>query len=141
MSATLRPISLFTAAGAPAARRTLVIRWEISPNALLASPGAAILNGQAAKLRSVALVCRVDESTSRAELALSLTTGESHTIALSENRRIERTAIGDVEHIEVPGLLTLAMHDEQILYARTPLLTQALALPGGTYDGPAIAAG
>lgn len=141
VSTTLRPISLFPTAPAPAARLALVIRWDISPTALLASPGAAILNGQAAKLRSVALICRVDDSTSCAELTLNLITGESHTITLSENRRIQRATIGDIEHIEAPGLLTLALHDDRILYARTPLLTQVLALPGGTYDVPAIAAG
>ena len=121
----------------------LAICWTISPTALLASPGAAILNGQAAKLRACALVVHVDHAVARAELAVELTTGERTVIPLAAPAPIERATDDIIESIEAPGLIALTLRTEgdapAILYARTPLLEHALALPGGVYDAPTLA--
>jgi hypothetical protein len=125
-----------------AAPAAITIRWEISPTALLASPGAAILNGQASKLKACALLVHVDGAAVRAELACDLTTGEQSTIVLGVPASLERSENDSLESIAAAGVLSLSVrnggHGPELLYARTPLLTETLSLPGGAYDAPAI---
>ena len=143
MSATARPISPCTGArdGAARARRSLEIRWEISPAAVLASqPAAALLNGEAPRLRSCALVWRIEDRFAHAELVLQLAGGELHVIALVGHTPIERHQTPGIESIDAPGALSLTLRDDdkEPLYARTTLLTDRLSLPGGVYDGPRL---
>jgi hypothetical protein len=144
MSATTRPISFLTRDAAPDPALALTIRWEISPRALLASaPAAALLNGEAPRLVSAALLWHIDHASARAELSLELTRSERHSIPLTGP--IAATIARDSEsiHIDADGALHLSLRptqgDPAILYARTPLLAAALALPGGVYDAPSIA--
>jgi hypothetical protein len=147
MSATIRPISLNAAPNesdrAPFSRHAAIaIRWEINPGALLASPGAAILNGEAARLKFCALVWHIDRAAARAELSLELTGNEHHTIALIPPTPIARMTADALEAIDAPGLLAVTLRYDgarpALLFARTTLLGGTLALPGGVYDAPTL---
>ena len=143
MSVINRPISLHATDAEPAL--ALAIRWEIAATALLASaPAAALLNGEAPRLVSAALIVHIRSGAARAELALTLTRNEQHTIPLTA--LIPATIARDADdiHIDAGDALHLSLRtgtgDPAILYARTSLLGSALALPGGVYDAPALAA-
>ena len=149
MSTTTRPISLHTREPAPAAI-ALTIRWEISPRALLASPpAAALLNGEAPRLAAAALLWHITSTTARAELALELTDKSHHAIPLTDALPITTIRLPDAGLIHIDAASeggTDALHltlrdragDSTILFARTPLLANALALPGGVYDAPTL---
>lgn len=142
MSAIIRTIPFPATAAEP--ELALAIRWEISPTALLGSaPAAAMVNGEATRLVSAALVWHIRSTSARAELALTLTRNERHTIPLTDLIPVTTTITSDDIHIDATDALHLSLRSGEggpaILYARTPLLAATLALPGGVYDAPAIA--
>lgn len=60
---------------------------------------------------------------------------------------VERAAVslttdpdGAHEHVEIPSLLSLTLQsgNRELVYAKTSVLTNHLALPGGVYDAPTI---
>ncbi len=123
--------------------------WDISPSALLASPGAAMLNGHAAKLKSAALSIRVEQPANfttplvHATLVCELTDHTTDRLPMTPPHgvpcRITTDAATSLTLIDAEHTLSLTLRDKTILYARTPLLTTKLALPGGVYDVPRIA--
>jgi hypothetical protein len=128
--------------GVPAMCGALAVRWEISPSALLESRSAAILNGQAARLRACALVMRVDERAVRAELALELAGGEYSRLTLTEAMPVVRTVRESIATCDAAGVLTLVVRTVgercELLYANTSVLCELLGLPGGVYDAPGL---
>ena len=151
MSATTRPISLHTREPAPTTARplALTIRWDISPRALLERgrvPLAACppVTNYNQRPTSAALLWHIDRLSARAELALDLTDAQRHAIPLSPAIpiAITRDPATDLLHIDAADALHLTIRghaDEPILlFARTPLLTGALSLPGGVYDAPTL---
>ena len=141
MSAIIRHIPLHATAREP--ELALAIRWDISPAALLGSAtAAALLNGEAPRLVSAALLWHIRGTTARAELALTLTRNERHTIPLTGPLPITTSITAGDIHIDAADALHLSLRhgsgDPAILYARTSLLAATLALPGGVYDAPAI---
>ncbi len=116
----------------------LAVRWEISASALLVSPGAAILNGQAAKLRACALVVRVERDVARAELDLELVGGEKSVIALGNAARVEWWEEGGMVAIDAAGVVAMTLRGDEVMYARTPVLAGVLGLMGGVYDAPVV---
>lgn len=144
MSVINRPISFHATDAEPAL--ALAIRWEIAATALLASaPAAALLNGEAPRLLSAALIVHIRSGAARAELALTLTRNEQHVIPLSG--LIPATITHDANHIHIDAgdalhlTVRVDADDPVIRYARTSLLGSALALPGGVYDAPSLATG
>jgi hypothetical protein len=122
--------------------RTLAIRWEISPWALLVSRGAGMLNGHAAKLRSCSLVIELGADTARAFVDLTLAGGDHSRLELvPEAPLVRHTELG-LECVEAAGVIEATIRDcgdePELLYTRTPLLERTLGLSGGVYDGPAI---
>lgn len=144
-----------TPAGAPAA---FTVRWEISPLALTRSPrGSAALNGHAARLRQAWLEWSVGEESASAALVLEMAGGggtggagrsgaggEIDRIALEglQGVAVRREHDGEWTHIDADGaLLTVSLHGERLVYARTGVLGGTLDLRGGVYDGPRGSAG
>lgn len=134
---------------------SVTLRWDVSPRALTAAgAGARLLNGHAATLRSCSLVVRVQGLDGRggcvahARLDLRMAGGQTDSIPLTELPGVSATldidAATDCLNVEAPGVLSLTLRTREALalrFARTPLLTDRLGLPGGVYDAPGLEPG
>ncbi|HMN42457.1 MAG TPA: hypothetical protein PKE29_16575 [Phycisphaerales bacterium] len=125
-------------AGGPGAPVGIAVRWEIGAGALLVSPGAGVLNGQAARLRACALVVRVEGDVARAELEVELTGEGRSVVSLGTAGPVERGESGGVVWVDAPGVVALTVRAGEVLYARTPVLERVLGLAGGVYDAPVL---
>lgn len=115
----------------------LVLRWEISPGAVRLSPlpEIAAMNGQAERISRAVLEWRVEEGAAAARLRLEI--GEDDlVIDLGEPVRGSWVVDGSTEHGEFGTCLRVSMRGDDVVYARTSVLTDLLGLPGGVYDGP-----
>lgn len=131
---------------APNAVRTLEVRWAISPDALVRSDAAAaLLNGHAAKLRTCALIWRVNLASLRAAAALEVEVAGGMHEEIAIEGLCDNAATSSVD--EATGLRTLMVGAHLVLvvrddashtlvYAKTSVLSERLGLTGGVYDGP-----
>lgn len=128
------------------------VRWIISPDALrMYAP--AMLNGHAAQVSVAELVITIRSGEGRPRASLLLMYGASerteHELPLPDSRiaiiREETGGGGEggaMEHIDIPGVLSLTLRRSQgelprLIYAGSPLLA-AIGLPGGVYDVPEL---
>jgi len=119
------------------------VRWFISPDALrLYAP--AMLNGHAAQVREAELVIELTGESPRALLRLCYGPSDraDHALPLpAAGVAITRDEAASMEHIEIPGVISLTIARDRgaprLIYAHSPLLA-AIGLPGGVYDVPEL---
>lgn len=152
--AQLHPLTPSRSAAIPT---RVSIAWEISPRALLAAPGAKVLNGHAARLRSARLALRVDlHDLARAGLSgpcavhVHLDAGldrDEHDAVELTMAHVGQWSMDEQTGwllLDVPGVLHAVIgcdgngSPNRVVYARTPTLSGALGLPGGVYDAPSL---
>lgn len=119
------------------------VRWFISPDALrLYAP--AMLNGHAAQVREAELIIDLTDNSPRALLRLCYGPSDRADHALpipAAAVAITPDESGTMEHIEIPGVISLTIGrnrgEPKLIYAHSPLLA-AIGLPGGVYDVPEL---
>ena len=121
------------------AAAALVLRWEISPDAIRLAPLPEILamNGQAEKIGRAVLEWRLEHDHAAATLTLEI--GEDDlTISLASHLPVRTTHDGAWKHLAAGDQLTISEHNGRVVYAKTTALTNLLGLPGGVYDAPSV---
>jgi hypothetical protein len=96
-----------------------------------------MLNGEAGRMRSCALVVEIGEREARAALEVGLDGDERVGIEIAPACAVERSEEGELESV-VGAVIEAMVRGRELLYARTPLLEGALGLMGGVYDGPVV---
>lgn len=114
------------------------VRWEISPDALRGSAGAAILNGHAARMSECALVWEVEGARASAFLEIAQADAPAERLPLEGltdlAARVERDE--GMETWSAGDALVVVLREGALAYARTSVLGERLGLGGGVYDGP-----
>jgi hypothetical protein len=120
--------------------RTLIVGWEISPDAIrgLALPTITAMNGQAAAISGARLEWRLGLDRAAAVLRLRAAGGEVVIPLLDSTPAQVRRDDQGLVHVVAGEALTLALRGHRLVYARTTLLGGLLGLPGGVYDRPTI---
>lgn len=122
------------------ARRAITVRWEISPRAIRHAPVPVIaaMNGQAEKIATARLEWRIDEDRASARLVLEINE-DDHVIPLAEARGSWLVdEVSQLEHGTFRDELVVSMRGDELVYVRTRLICQVLALSGGVYGAPRL---